>query len=59
MNIGLIGNGGREHALCKKLFDSKLTRNIICFPGNAGTSKIATNIEVDILDFKKKLWRYY
>ncbi len=61
MNIGLIGNGGREHALCKKLFDSKLTRNIICFPGNAGTSKIATNIEVDILDFKKilKYIRFY
>jgi len=61
MNIGLIGNGGREHALCKKLSDSKLTRNIICFPGNAGTSKIATNIKVDILDFKKilKYIRFY
>ena len=29
MNIGLIGSGGREHALCKKLFDSKLTNQIL------------------------------
>ena len=53
MNIGLIGSGGREHALCHKLHESKLSKKIFCFPGNAGTSKIATNIEVDILDFKK------
>lgn len=55
MNIGIIGNGGREHALCQKIFESNLTGRIICFPGNAGTSKIATNIEVDILNFKKLL----
>ena len=61
MNIGLIGSGGREHALCKKISESKLTNKIICFPGNAGTSQLATNIEVNILDFKKilKLIRYY
>ena len=23
MNIGLIGSGGREHALCQKIYDSK------------------------------------
>ena len=55
MNIGLIGSGGREHALCKKLNDSKQVSNIFCFPGNAGTSKIAINIDVDILNFKKLL----
>jgi len=55
MNIGIIGNGGREHALCQKIFESKLADKIICFPGNAGTSKIATNIEVDFLNFKKLL----
>ncbi len=55
MNIGLIGSGGREHALCKKIFDSKLTNQIFCFPGNAGTSQLATNIDVDILNFKKIL----
>ena len=55
MNIGLIGSGGREHALCKKIHESKLVNKIVCFPGNAGTSQIATNIEVDVLDFKKIL----
>ncbi len=53
MNIGLIGNGGREHALCKKIHQSNLVKRIVCFPGNAGTSKLATNVEVDILNFKK------
>ena len=52
MNIGLIGSGGREHALCQKIYESKLSGNIYCFPGNAGTSKIANNIEIDILNFK-------
>jgi len=55
MNIGLIGSGGREHALCKKLYESKQVERIICFPGNAGTSQLATNIDVNILDFKKIL----
>ena len=53
MNIGLIGSGGREHALCEKIRESRLAKKIICFPGNAGTSKIATNIDVNILNFKK------
>ena len=48
MNIALIGSGGREHAICAKILDSKLTKNIICIPGNAGTSRIATNIDVNI-----------
>ena len=55
MNIALIGSGGREHALCQKIHDSKLTKNIICIPGNAGTSKIATNLNFDFLNFKKLL----
>ena len=55
MNIGLIGSGGREHAFCKKISESKLVKKIICFPGNAGTSILAKNINVDILDFKKLL----
>tara|TARA_Y100000389_G_scaffold59007_1_gene55029 strand:- start:7426 stop:8703 length:1278 start_codon:yes stop_codon:yes gene_type:complete len=55
MNIALIGSGGREHALCKKLYESKITKQIVCFPGNAGTAKLGINVKVDILDFKKIL----
>ncbi len=55
MNIALIGSGGREHALCQKINESKLTKKIICIPGNAGTSKIAENIDIDFLNFPKLL----
>ena len=55
MNIGLIGSGGREHALCKKIYESRKVKKIFCFPGNAGTAEIATNIDVNILNFKEIL----
>ena len=55
MNIALIGSGGREHALCQKIYASKLSKNIICIPGNAGTADIAKNINLDFLNFIKLL----
>ncbi len=57
MNIGIIGSGGREHALCLKLKQSNFINKIYCLPGNAGTALIAENIEIDIDNFdeiKKK-----
>ncbi len=51
MNIALIGNGGREHALCKKLKESRKINNIFCIPGNAGTKKMAINLDVNFLNF--------
>ena len=61
MNIGLIGSGGREHALCEKISESKLVKDIFCFPGNAGTAKIAQNITADISNFNNilKLIKFY
>ena len=53
MNIGIIGSGGREHALCSKLKQSKIVKKIYCFPGNAGTANIAHNINIDINNFEK------
>jgi len=55
MNIALIGSGGREHAICQKIYDSKTTKKIYCIPGNAGTVKIAKNLRIDFLNFKKLL----
>ena len=52
MNIGLIGSGGREHALCVSLKKSKKVEKIYCFPGNAGTKQIAENIEIDLSNFE-------
>ena len=61
MNIGLIGSGGREHALCQKLSESELVDKIFCFPGNAGTQIIANNVKADILNFELilKLIRFH
>ncbi len=53
MKVGVIGSGGREHALCFSLKSSNIIKQIYCFPGNAGTSSIATNINIDIDDFEE------
>ena len=53
MNIAIIGSGGREHALCFKLSESKKVKKIFCFPGNAGTENIAKNININLSDFEE------
>ena len=53
MKVGVIGNGGREHALCSSLKNSNEIKQIYCFPGNAGTSSIAKNVNIDLSDFEK------
>jgi len=52
MKIAVIGSGGREHSICFKLKQSKTINKIFCLPGNAGTGKIAQNVNIDVLDFK-------
>ena len=37
----VIGGGGREHAVCKKLSESKDVTQILCAPGNAGIAQVA------------------
>ena len=51
MNILVLGSGGREHAMALKISQSPLTSNLFVAPGNAGTSSIATNVEVGVNDF--------
>jgi len=53
MIIGIIGSGGREHAICQFLKKSKKVKKIYCFPGNAGTKEISENINLDINNFSK------
>ena len=53
MIIGVIGSGGREHAICAKILESKKVKKIYCFPGNAGTNLIATNVEIKVNEFEK------
>ena len=53
MKVGIIGSGGREHAICQSLIKSSKISKIFCFPGNAGTSEIAENIDIDLEKFEK------
>ncbi len=53
MNVLIIGNGGREHALTYFIKNSPKIKDIYCIPGNAGTSKISKNINIDLNNFEK------
>ena len=52
MKIAILGSGGREHAIAVTISKSSKIENIYCIPGNAGTFKIATNIDIDINNFE-------
>ena len=51
MKVAIIGSGGREHAICKILNRSEKLEKIFCIPGNAGTSLIAKNINLNLENF--------
>lgn len=53
MKILVVGGGGREHAIVKKLAQSKKNPKIYVAPGNAGTEEIATNVAISVMDFDK------
>jgi len=52
MNILILGSGGREHTIAWKMAQSKNCRNLYVAPGNAGTAALATNVPVEVTDFK-------
>jgi phosphoribosylamine--glycine ligase len=54
VNIIVIGNGGREHALAWKLLQSSDVRRVFCIPGNGGTALLdnCENIPLAIEDFE-------
>lgn len=53
MNILLIGNGGREHALAWKIKQSPLCDNLFIAPGNAGSALEGSNVAIAVDDFTK------
>lgn len=61
MRLLVIGNGGREHAICWKLRQSPLVKEIYAAPGNAGMSEVADRIPIgasdviELADFAQKL----
>ena len=50
MNVLVIGNGGREHAILIALKKSKRVEKLYCMKGNAGTAEIAENVDVDYMN---------
>jgi len=53
MNVLIIGNGGREHALAWKLKQSPLVERLFVAPGNAGTASVAENVDISPTDFPR------
>ncbi|MDD5011169.1 MAG: phosphoribosylamine--glycine ligase [Phycisphaerae bacterium] len=51
MNVLLIGNGGREHAIAWKLAQSKELKKLFIAPGNPGTAKCGTNVDIKADDY--------
>ena len=50
MNIMVVGAGGREHAIIKKLKENKAITQIYALPGNGGIAEDATCVPVSALD---------
>ena len=51
MKICILGSGGREHAFCWKISQSKLCTQLFIAPGNAGTAQFGENVDIKINDF--------
>ena len=51
MNVLILGSGGREHAFALKLIESNKINQLFVAPGNAGTDKIAKNININPTNF--------
>ena len=50
LDVLIIGNGGREHALAWKLSQSPRAGSLFAAPGNAGTAELGTNLPIDAID---------
>lgn len=55
MKVLVIGSGGREHALAWKLRQSSRVSQVYIAPGNAGTAKVGTNVEIKVTELDRLL----
>ena len=53
MNVLILGSGGREHAFAWKIAKSSSCNKLFIAPGNAGTSEVGTNININVNDFDR------
>ena len=49
-NILVLGSGGREHAIIWSISKDPKVKKIFCAPGNAGTSNISKNVQLNIMN---------
>ena len=50
MKLLVVGGGGREHAIIKKLKENPAVQSITCLPGNAGIAQDATCVPIKATD---------
>lgn len=55
MNIMVIGGGGREHAIIKKIKENSKVNKIYALPGNGGIAKDAECINIGAKDIEKQV----
>lgn len=53
MNVLLIGSGGREHTFAWKIAQSHHCQKLYIAPGNAGTTNLGENVDINVTDFAK------
>jgi len=53
MRILVVGQGGREHVLAWKLAQSPSVTEVLCAPGNAGTARDCTNVDISSDDIER------
>lgn len=53
MKVLIIGGGGREHAIAKKVAMSPRVDKLYCAPGNAGIAECAECVEIAVNEFEK------
>lgn len=53
MKVAIIGSGGREHIILKKIKENKKISTIFMLPGNAGMEKEAICVDIDINNKEK------
>ena len=53
MKVLVVGSGGREHAICWKIAQSKNVEKIYCAPGNAGIAEYAECVNIGAMELEK------